>query len=419
MYGIGEGYSVNINLSNFRQSPTVVFGFGQTYEGRPYQHYIWDNDISERVIPIYENTNLDGYNNLQTKRAQYQPTPGGSWKDVGDIGLSSQTFRGLIYGAQSYETFIMQHWWVPVPKGLWYKYNGKDMRIPDNGLFDIITGDFRRNWRKGDDNPHRDQSSSGSTIYPNYYADGKEYMFFRNQKPVISDAYNYFDNWFYNTTDIDYIAEMTTTSGTYEQPDIYATKVRDLVPGLVFPVSKLTADANNRVVGEWYFSGDQWVETANTKIHAGSFNKNQMVKLQQSFCLVEPAVAETYYVYLDPSAVGSVGEKSNAVYGSAYVDTSFYYYTTSNGDKFYFDGAYWVPEKYTSFNTTELNKNYAIIPDSLPFYSNPILDDAYIVGNYHYGERITVPYVATQDPEWGYTGTGWIRINSGTVSEIL
>ena len=419
MYGIGEGYSVNINLSNFRESPTVVFGFGQTYEGRPYQHYIWDKDIAERVIPIYENTNLEGYNDLQTERAQYQPVPGGSWLNVGDIGLSNQTFRGLIYGAQSYETFVMQHWWVPVPKGLWYKYNGKDMRIPDNGLFDIITGDFRRNWRKGDSNPHADLSSSGTIIYPNYYADGKEYVFFRNQKPVISDAYNYFDNWFYNTSDIDYIAEITVASETYEQPDIYATKVRDLVPGLVFPVSKLTADADNRVVGEWYFSSDQWVETANTKIHAGSFNKNQMVKLQQSFCLVEPAVAETYYVYLDPSAVGSVGEKSNAVYGSAYVDTSFYYYTTSNGDKFYFDGAYWVPEKYTSFNTTELNKNYAIIPDNLPFYTHPILDDAYIAGNYHYGERVTVPYVATQDPEWGYTGIGWIRINSGTVSEIL
>jgi hypothetical protein len=45
---------------------------------------------------------------------------------------------------------------VPVPKGLWYKYNGKDMRITDNGLFDIITGDFRRNWRQEDGNPHSD-----------------------------------------------------------------------------------------------------------------------------------------------------------------------------------------------------------------------------------------------------------------------
>jgi hypothetical protein len=67
----------------------------------------------------------------------------------------------------------------------------------------------------------------------------------------------------------------------------------------------------------------------------------------------------------------------------------------------------------------ELNKNYAIVPDNLPFYSHPIEDDIYIIGNYHYGERITVPYVATQDTEWGYTGIGWVRLNSGTVSEIL
>jgi flagellin-like hook-associated protein FlgL len=95
------------------------------------------------------------------------------------------------------------------------------------------------------------------------------------------------------------------------------------------------------------------------------------------------------------------------------------YYVDANGNKFFFDGAYWVPEKYTSFNTTELNKNYAIVPDALPYYSLPINDTNYVAGNYHYGERITVPYVATQDPEWGYTGVGWIRLNSGTVSEIL
>ena len=418
LYGIGEGYSVNINLSNFRKSPTVVFGFGQVYEGRPYQHYIWDEDITNRVIPIYDTTNLDGYNNLQTTRATYQPVPGGSWHNVGDIGLT-QSFRGLIYGAQSYETFVMQHWWVPVPKGLWYKFNGEDLRIPDNGLFDIITGDFRANFRKGDGYAPTDQSANGTTVYPKYYADGKEYVFFRNQKPVIGTEFNYFDNWFYQTTDIDYIVKTTADADTHEQPDKYATDVRTLATGLVFPVSKLTADADNRVVGEWYFSGDQWLESANTAIHAGTFEKNRLTKLQQTFCLVQPVVSETYYVYLDPSAVGTVGEKSKASYGSAYVDTAFYHYVDANGNKFFFDGAYWVPEKYTSFNTTELNKNYAIIPDNLPFYTHPILDDAYIAGNYHYGERITVPYVATQDPEWGYTGIGWIRINSGTVSEIL
>ena len=418
IYGMGEGYSVNINLSNFRESPTAVFGFAQQYEGRPYQHYIWDNDLKERFIPLNDTTNLKGYNNLQTSRPTYQPTPGGSWYQIGDVSLT-QTFRGLIYGAQSYETFMLQHWWVPVPKGMWYRFNGQDLRIPDNGLFDIMTGDFRTNYREGDGYQPTDETSSGTTVYPSHISDGKEYIFFRNQKPVIGTEFNYFDNWLYQTTDIDYIVKTTVNTNTYEQPDKYSTDVRTLATGLVFPVSKLTADADNRVVGEWYFSGDQWLDSSNTTIHAGTFEKNRLTKLQQTFCLVKPAITETYYVYLDPSAVGTVGEKSNASYGSAYVDTAFYHYVDANGNKFYFDGAYWVPEKYTSFNTTELNKNYAIVPNNLPFYSHPIEDEAYIAGNYHYGERITVPYVATQDTEWGYTGIGWIRLNSGTVSEIL
>jgi hypothetical protein len=338
--------------------------------------------------------------------------------EIGDVGLT-QTFRGLIYGAQSYETFMLQHWWVPVPKGLWYSRDGQDLRIPDNGLFDIMTGEFRANFRKDDGYRPTDKTSTGTTVYPTYKEDGKEYIFLRNQKPVVGTEFDYFENWFYNTSDISYIVQATADVDTYEQPDQYATAVRTLANGLVFPVSKVTADADHRVVGEWYFSGDQWIDSSKTTIHAGSFDQNQMIKLQQTFCLVKPAANETYYVYLDPSAIGTVGEHSNAVYGSGYVDTSFYYYITENGDKLLFDGAYWVPEKYTSFNTTELNKNYAIVPNNLPFYTHPILDDTYIAGNYHYGERVTVPYVATQDPEWGYTGTGWIRLNSGSVSEIL
>lgn len=419
LYGVGENYSVNINLSNYRESPTTVFGFGQPYEGRPYQYYIWDNDLDEKFIPLNDNTNLKGYNNLQTERLKYQLVAGGKYQIAPDIALDDNSFTGLIYGAQSYEAFMLQHWWVPVPKGLWYRFNNQDLRISDNGLFDIMTGNFRRNWRQGDDHAPTDTTAAGNTVYPTYYADGKEYVFFRTQKPVIGTEFDYFDNWFYNTADIDYIVQAATDIKTHEQPDLYATDVRSIASGLVFPVSKLTSDADNRVVGEWYFSGDQWLESSNAPIHAGTFDKTKLAKLQQTFCLVTPTDAETYYVYLDPSAVGEVGEKSDAVYGSAYVDTAFYNYVDSNGNKFFFDGAYWIPEKYTSFNTIEQNKNYAIVPDTLPFYSQPIEDESYQTGTYHYGERITVPYVTAQDTEWGYTGLGWIRLNSATVSEIL
>ena len=99
--------------------------------------------------------------------------------------------------------------------------------------------------------------------------------------------------------------------------------------------------------------------------------------------------------------------------------TVYYNYIGADDQKYYFDGAYWIPEKYTSLNTQELNKNYAIVPDTMPYYSDPIEESAYIIGQYHYGERVTVPYVAVQDTEWGYTGLGWIRLNNSTVSEIL
>ena len=415
LYGYGEGYSVNLNFSNFRESPTAIFGFANKYEGRPYENYIWDEDYGP--IQIFENTNLNGYNNLQTKRATATSSMGTPY-NINDISLLSQPFRGLIYGAQSYETFILQHWWVPVPKGLWYKYLGEDLRIPDNGLFDIITGEFRDNYKKSD-GPIGSYLSGSSFHDYDVSDDGKEYMFLRNQKPIIGTEYDYFDNWSYNTTEINYIVKTLNKTNGYEQPDIYAIKNRELAKDLVLPVSKLTADAANRVVGEWYFSGDQWIETSNTEIHAGTFDKTKLTKLQQTLCLVEPSTSQNYYVYLDPSNVATIGQASSAVYGSGYTSTAFYNYIDKNGNKFYFDGAFWVPEKYTSFNITELNKNYAIIPDKLPFYSNPIDDEAYIIGSYHYGERITVPYVATQNTEWGYTGIGWIKINSGTVSEIL
>ena len=216
------------------------------------------------------------------------------------VGLTSNSFRGLICGAQSYEAFMLKHWWVPVPKGLWYRFNGEDLRIPDNGLLDIMTGKFADNYKMSDGPIGSYTNSNGVSTPYSLYADGKDYVFFRNQKPVIGTEFNYFDNWFYNTTEIDYIVKTTAAANTYEQPDIYATGVRNLVPGLVFPVSKLTADADNRVVGEWYFSGDQWLETKNTTIHAGTFDKTKLTKLQQTFCLVKPATSENLLCIFRP-----------------------------------------------------------------------------------------------------------------------
>lgn len=389
------------NLSNKRKGNSYVFGKGNYLSGLADEFYLADG------TKVIDSTNLEGNYAFSAFDDHYTKTKGGSgWSsgaqyyhnavvssDLSPISVYSNTL-GSTMSIATYENFLLRRYWVPVPKGFWYRWNGEDLRIPDNGWFDLMTGRFTQ--------------SPDSKIYLYKQTNGEDI------------GYDYFDNWFYNTSEIDYIVQAPAEVATYEEPDTYALGIRSLAPGLVFPVSKLTADIDNRVIGEWYFSCDQWLPSSNVSIHAGTFDRTKLTKLQQTFCLVKPAVKnEKYYVYLDPSAVGEVGEASNAVYGSGYEDIAFYHYVDANGNKFFFDGAYWVPEKYTSFNTTEWNKNYAIVPDNLPFYSLPIEESNYIAGNYHYGERITVPYVATQDPEWGYTGIGWIRLNTGTVSEIL
>jgi hypothetical protein len=125
-----------------------------------------------------------------------------------------------------------------------------------------------------------------------------------------------------------------------------------------------------------------------------------------------------FYVYLNPAEVANVGGSSSNSYGStAKVAVSHYYYIDSNNEKFYFDGAFWIPEKYTSNYTIEQNKNYAITVDT-NYYSVPIANDEYKLGVYLYGERITVPYVATNNTNWAYTGRGWIELE-GHTSEVL
>jgi hypothetical protein len=103
----------------------------------------------------------------------------------------------------------------------------------------------------------------------------------------------------------------------------------------------------------------------------------KLTKLQQTICLLPGGDYTRFYVYLNPAEVANVGGSSSNSYGStAKVAVSHYYYIDSNNEKFYFDGAFWIPEKYTSNYTIEQNKNYAITVDT-NYYSVPIANDEY------------------------------------------
>ena len=421
---IEAGTTIDVDMSEVtaRYSPTFVVGLSNGYTGEPLTSYMAVQATSGSPVQKIEyNTNLKHHNFTTKVDDMDKLNNAGTAYLYKSVNLKTAEANGLIVGLQSYENSLMCHYWVPVPKGLWYIYNGETLRIPTNGLYDLLTGEFARGYEYGDNLNDFGITWPPSVPSDNHQilsVDGQNLIFLKNQKPDLNKGFYYFEDWFYNTTDIDYIIQVDQATSTYDQPDKYSLDIRTLTPGLVLPVSKLTADADNKVVGEWYYSADQWLNSEFTSIYAGEFDKLKLTKLQQSTCLLPGANYTNFYVYLNPAAVAQVGQTSNISYGTAAKPLTVYYnYIDANGEKFYFDGAYWIPEKYTSNHTVEHNKNYAIIND-INYYSVPIASDAYKLGVYLYGERITVPYVAANNTNWAYTGRGWIEL-AGNTSEVL
>ncbi len=390
---IKNGDKFIMNYSNFRTSPTIMSGVGNEYENRETTYIIYGMDT-----PYTDSVNLAGYH--KNPKANQD--------------LSNQRGYGIIYDVISYYDFMMVHYYVPVPKGLWYRYNGERMRMPDNGMFDLLTGNFAYNFRASDAN---NAEFSGYSTYAGTTTDGKELIFYRNQEVKESNAYNLFNGWDYPTTDVMLYKRTTTASAGYTDPDEYSIKVRDLTPGLVMPISKQAEENSTyQIVGNWDKSGDQWVKRNELETLAGA-DYNYIRPEEATYALV-PGNISNFYVYNDPTqGIYTLGQRSDYYYGSSPALIKVYYACPSTVGGMLFDGAHWIPRAYTSSQTTTLNKNYAVTKDTI-YYSFPIADNEYRVGTYLYGERITVLYTCDNNPNWGYTGQGWIEID-GNTSEVL
>ena len=427
---ITPGCSVVFNFSNIRknQSPTVVFGYGNVYENREYKYFASKKATGDEkyrnATPIYDNTNLkaDYFNTLintmpnstnQTKYCLWNILPGTSkWANTNEVDAYKYESRqfGMLYNTISYKNFMMIHYWVPVPKGLWYIYNNEELRIPDNGMFDLLTGEFTRSYRLSDGN-----IGTSYTVQN----DGQDIIFLRKAQFDLNNAYDYFSDWHYEANDCNYLVKLNNEIQTYKNPDLYAIKLGKLNQHLVLPITKYTSDSSNKVIGEWYFSCGKWFESSNATIYAGDFDTARLEEKYSNITLLQNSDQTlTFYTYLDPEAVVNPGEASDYSYGAkSAIITIYYQYTDAEGNIYYFDGSMWVPKSYTSLNRTEVNKTYAVSRDT-PYYSVPIANDEYKITNYLYGERVSILYIANNDTNWGYTGKGWVQIE-GNLSEVL
>ena len=378
------------DVSNYRYSPTGVIGIGNEYENREKQYF-----ITGSLNELQDNTNLNGYHT--------EPSANSS------LDLRTQWCRGVIYEIISYYDFMMIHYYVPVPKGLSYRYNGETLRMPDNGLFDLLTGEFKQGFR----------ASKDSSLVPSGYSgtlgNGKELIFLRNQEINEANAFDNFSDWYYETTNVSLVKKVITPTTSHAHPDVLALDVRDLTEGLIVPISKQTSDQNHDVIGQWDKSCDQWIQSDVLETVTGSVY-NYITPEEVTCCLV-PGTINSFYVYNDPDKVKDLGEASNYSYGNQPVVIKAYYSTSSKIGKMLFDGAHWIPRDYTNLSTNPLNKNYVITNDT-NCYEYPIAQNEYRIGGYLYGERITVLYVCKNNTNWGYTGQGWIELD-GNTSEVV
>lgn len=382
--GIGDRFVWN--FSNHRTSPTVVYGIGKEdmkyYALNPSGQASSGHQTWERAkwIKIEDNTNLKNLHINDTDNKSYK---------LDDIGM-----RGVLYDTIAYENFMMIHYWTPVPKGLWYVYNGEELRIPDNGLFDLLTGEFVRSYRM-EDGPVRVGESY--TVTPT--VDGNDFIYLRSHE-IKEKPYNYFSDWNFDSTECKYAVSVNSERWTNEKPDEYSTRVRKVKPYLVVPATKYTSDEANRVVGEWYFCGDQWINSANTNIISMDFTPEK-----QTICLV--ATGQELKGSLAP------GENGTISYG---VDAQVLVSTAESSD-YYFVGDSWIPKEITHNNVVEENLNYVVALET-NYYRYPLEDNQYKIGTYTFGDRITVLKSTAKDRDWLYTGQGWIKRTSTNLSIV-
>lgn len=435
---VEDGDKFVINTSNHRAYPTDVFGFGSNVKGMNY--YVPVGSEADTLVKITDNLNMSQYNKLPEAGDTYamQPIPQLQNRTFNlgalDIELpysgENKTVppaRGVIYEVISYYNFEMIHYWIPVPRGMRYRYNGEDLRIQDNGLFDLMTGQFARSYRASDGAPGWVGLSNVEWTNGDW-VDGNDYIYYRND--AIGEPFSYFTGWgftwedFLTTHQAGYWIKVNTDHGCYRYPDSLAPYITTLQAGTVLPVTRVTSDAANGVEGEWYYSCGYWFSSADTELYwMGTYSANE----DRKTATLVPGAHQSFKVFKIPVNHTST---STSIVAGAYSLTpqvlTFYwrydyrYYDEENqvyvDMPMYFDGTTWVPAEYTDLNRTTVNKNYAIASDTT-YYSVPIADEKYKLGKYLYGDRVTVLYVCTNNPVWGWTGQGWIGLE-GNVSEV-
>lgn len=401
-------------FSNYRYSPTGIAGIGNAYENREKVYFAYRSPDA-----LADNTNLtaeyhcdppipqSSIDNNQYTQEEYQTLLNSS--------LNDWWCRGVVYEAISYYDNMMIHYYVPVPKGMRYTYDGTNLRFAENGLFDLLTGEFKGNFNAA---AYNSLSVSKKTLFPsginNPSLNGESLIFLRNQQINESDAYDIFTEWQYTQTLDRRLATVQSNKHPicYKAPDEYSQQLYTLTPGLKMLLTFKTQDASHNVSGTWYKNGDGWVKYNNSELTLSSLPA-AFEDIYTTIVLVSSNTYPTFYVYNDPTALPTPGSRSDYSYGTQSSVLKVYGRMDYQSSTYFYDGQHWIPLRYTDQWRLEHNQNYVLTQDTA-LYQYPIQDNQYRKRTILYGERITVLQLCRSNQNWGYTGEGWIYLEGNT-----
>lgn len=380
---------VSINFSNKRETGQVIYG-QQNATTKEIKFF----DQSGKMLD--DTTNLKELPDLITTayipsgtKTYYTSLKNAKFRRPDDFSTSGYLAgpTGIVRDIQYYKNFNMTRYWTPMPKGMRY-FNGTEwVQFSENGYYDIINHEF--------------QPVSTMKLF---LANDME------QKKI----YNYFEGKEFDYDEVNYVTKMNQEQVSYEYPDVLSTKSNTLQKNLVVPVSKVTADAAHNILGEWYATGPQWFLSSSASL--STLSNGTVVPIKQTVAYMAEYGPQQTDQYLNPETKAKVDDE---YFGAESITPVYYEYTPkTDGDAMYFNGIFWLRKSNTSGATVTSNKNYVVSVKTLTCYKYPKnKTNEFAVDTYYQGDRVTVLYTTEADPNWGYTGRGWVQI-SDNLSEV-
>ena len=347
---------------------------GETEYSNPDHSYTWGN--TRYLVPAKHNL--------------YSPEKMAA--SILDEIYASGTTSSPFYYLKIWKNYYLEHYYVPVARGTWLE-DGR--QVPYNTVYDIIT------------NTICECEDIEAAAYNQVFEVGEEV--------TEENLFSPFDSWNFDYTDCNYNIQTTATVKAYKYPDVLAVELTEYPTGSVIPVRRYTADAANKVIGEWYYNGYAWFQTTDTTILPTDTYVVEDATPVKMLALkgTTADTAKSYKAFLEPAEGTTTDAKtytSESVVGMRYKSGDFYWNEISG----------WIPVQATEENTEDIDINYVVSIASLNVFSHPINNLTYRINVLLSGDRIKATKKLVRDEKWQYIpNIGWIEATDATVSELV